>query len=149
MRPHETESWKAAFQQSISAELLERLTDYSRSERMYRRLLQEGKGNGYLLSVHGKPHGIAWWDATREDIPGYAQIICIHSLPENWRRGYGSKLMDYLICEIARAGYFNAMLWMFVANGRARKFYEAKGFRATDKTQPAFGSREICYVRAL
>ena len=105
-------------------------------------LLQEHRGNGYILSVDNKPHCIAWWDSTREqDMPGYAEIICIHSLPGNWHRGYGSQMMDRLLADIACAGYSDVMLWVFADNERARRFYEAKGFRETGKTQPACRKR--------
>jgi hypothetical protein len=74
----QTESWKAAFHQILSPELLKKLTNIEQSEEMYRRILQEHKGNGYILSVDNKPHCIAWWDQARaQDMPGYAEIICI------------------------------------------------------------------------
>lgn len=146
----QTESWKAAFRQILPAGLLAKYTDLSWATAMYRRLLQENKGNGYLLSVDGKPHCIAWWDAAREtDWPEYAEIICLHSLREHWRQGYGSKMMDRLLSDIAGAGYSNVMLWVFEANERARKFYEAKGFHATGRIRPAFESSERCYERKL
>ena len=142
----QTESWKAAFQHILPDELLVKLTNMERATEMYKRLLQEGKGNGYILSIDGKPHCIAWWDATREkDMPGYAEIICIHSLKENWGQGYGSRMMDKVLSDIASAGYSKVMLWVFVDNERARKFYEAKGFHVTDRLKPAFGTSEICY----
>lgn len=55
----QTESWKAAFGHILPDELLVRLTNMERATEMYKRLLQEEKGNGYLLSVDGKPHCIA------------------------------------------------------------------------------------------
>ncbi len=146
----QTESWKAAFSQILSPELLEKMTNIQQSTEMYRHLLQNHKGNGYILSVDNRPHGIAWWDSTREqDMPGYAEIICIHSLPENWHRGYGSKMMDRLLSDIACAGYSDVMLWVFAENKRARRFYEAKGFHRTGRTQPAYETSEICYERRL
>ena len=61
--------------------------------------------------VEGTPHCIAWWDATREnDMPGYAELICIHSLQNLWRKGYGSKMMDAVLRGIAAAGYTKVML---------------------------------------
>lgn len=146
----QTESWKAAFQQIVPAERLAACTDIGRATEMYQQLLQKKAGNGYILSVDGQPHCIAWWDSTREkNRPGYAEIICIHSLQARWRQGYGSRMMDRLLSDIVSAGYFKVMLWVFADNRRARKFYEAKGFHATDKVQPAFGTSEICYELIL
>jgi ribosomal protein S18 acetylase RimI-like enzyme len=57
--------------------------------------------------------------------------------------------MDRLLDDITAAGYANVMLWVFVENERARKFYEAKGFVPTEKTHPSFDSIEICYMKKL
>ena len=81
----QTESWKAAFDGIIPAERLAESTKMEHAVDMYQRLLAAHKGNGYILELDGKPHCIAWWDATREkDMPGTAELICIHSLRDNW-----------------------------------------------------------------
>jgi ribosomal protein S18 acetylase RimI-like enzyme len=146
----QTESWKAAFKGILSEDVLKKTTDIDRVTAMYKGLLDEQKGNGYILEIDGKPHCFAYWDQTREkDMPGVAEIICIHSVQNNWRKGYGSRMMDRLLEDITAAGYAYVMLWVFVENERARKFYEAKGFIPTEKTQPAFDSIEICYTKKL
>lgn len=146
----QTESWKAAFCSIIPPGLLAKCTDVERTSAMYRRLLQENRGNGYILFVGEKPHCIAWWDAARdENMAGFAEIICIHSLKDNWRQGYGSRMMDRLLSDISASGYKKVMLWVFTENERARRFYEANGFHATDRVQPAFSALEMCYERSL
>ena len=91
----QTESWKSAFREIVPAEILAECTELEPARAMYRRLLSEGFGNGYLLELDGKAHCIAWWSEARdEDVAGCAELICIHSLPENWRRGYGSAMME-------------------------------------------------------
>lgn len=144
------ESWKAAFHDILPEEVLTKYTDIEHATNMYRKLLEDNRGNGYILEIDGNAHCIAYWDATREkDMPDVAEIICIHSLQDNWRKGYGSKMMDRVLTDIAAAGYTKVMLWVFEENERARSFYEAKGFYATEKTQPAFGSSEICYEKSI
>lgn len=144
----QTESWKAAFKTILPEDVLTRCTNYDKAKQMYQRLLEEKKGNGYLLEINGKGHCIAWWDAAREEnMPDYAEIICIHSLQENWRRGFGSRMMDRLLEDIANAGYGNTMLWVFEENERARKFYEAKGFRKSEKSKTSLNTLEVMYVR--
>ena len=102
----QTESWKAAFAGIVPAELLAQCTSVGRAEKMYARLLAEQQGNGYILELDGKPHCVAWWDATREeDMPGAAELRCIHSLPENWRRGCGSRMMERVLADVKAAGY--------------------------------------------
>lgn len=122
----------------------------NRATKMYKRLLDEHIGNGYILEVNGTPKCIAWWDKARDDdMPDYAELICIHSLKDNWRKGYGTKMMEKLLTDIKNAGYTKVMLWVFTDNDRARKFYEARGFVTYGKTKSCFDKQEICYERNL
>lgn len=144
----QTTSWKVAFKNIIGDDDLKRLTNLDRVTAMYSRLLNENKGNGYIGELDGKPHCIAYWDRARDaEMSQCAEIILIHSLPDNWRKGFGSKMMDVLLADISNAGYPSAILWVFIENERARKFYEAKGFVATDKVKLALGTTEICYIK--
>ena len=146
----QTESWKAAFVGIISAERLAESTKMEHAVDMYQRLLAAHKGNGYILELDGKPHCIAWWDATREkDMPGTAELICIHSLRDNWHKGYGSRMMERVLADAKSAGYARIMLWVFDRNVRAIRFYEAHGFAASGRKQPAFGAVEEMYIREL
>lgn len=142
----QTESWKAAFAGILDADTLTTRTDISRATAMYKRLLDEKKGNGYILSVDDKAHCIAYWDMARDAaFHGKAELICIHSLPDNWHKGYGSQMMDRVLKDIKDAGYSEVVLWVFRENARARAFYEAKGFALTDYTKPAFDAEEVLY----
>lgn len=144
----QTESWKAAFNDILSSDVLNKCTDINRATAMYKRLLDNQIGNGYILEVEGKPHMIAYWDATREDdMSGYAELICIHSLPNNWRKGYGSKMMAHLLNDIVEAGFNKTMLWVFEKNDRARRFYEANGFVKSHSVKKGFDATEVMYVR--
>ena len=146
----QTESWKAAFKDILTEEELTRCTNLERATGMYAGLLEAKKGNGYLLEVDGKGHCIAWWDATREaDMEGWAELICIHSLQNNWGKGYGSKMMDKVLEDMAKVGYSKVMLWVFEENQRARKFYEAKGFVKSEKSKTIKGVTEVMYVLEL
>ena len=146
----QTESWKAAFADIVPAELLAQCTSLERAGKMYARLLSERRGNGYILELDGRAHCIAWWDTAKsEDMPGAAELRCIHSLPDNWRRGYGSRMMERVLADVKAAGYETIVLWVFVRNERAIRFYEAQGFTFGGRKQPAFGTTEEMYVRAL
>ena len=146
----QTESWKAAFKDILTEKELTRCTNLERATQMYAGLLEAKKGNGYLLEVGGKGHCIAWWDATREaDMEGWAELICIHSLQNNWGKGYGSKMMDKVLEDMAKAGYSKVMLWVFEENQKARKFYEAKGFVKGEKSKTIKGVTEVMYVLEL
>ena len=146
----QTESWKAAFKGIIDDEMLEKCTDILKARLMYQRLLDDNKGNGYILTVDDKPHCIAYWDKARDsDLIGKAELICIHSLPDNWHKGFGSKMMDLVLEDIKKSGYSEVVLWVFRDNLRARAFYEAKGFVLNDVTKAAFDSEEVLYSKVL
>lgn len=146
----QTESWKAAFVGIVPADLLEKSTEFTRTENMYAKLLNEGKGNGYILEIDGQAHCIAYWDASREkDMPGYAELICIHSLQDRWHLGYGSQMMEQVLGDIKNAGFEKVMLWVFEENIRAISFYKKHGFAANGKRQEAFGSIEVMYEKIL
>ena len=148
----QTASWRTAFRDILPAEVLEGLTEFSRTEEMYRRVLAQDAFHGTLLLLNGMPHGIAFWSRCRAPAPGQedaAELVCIHSLPDNWRRGYGSRMMDRVLDEMRRAGFRQVMLWVFAENTRARRFYEAHGFAPTGREQAGFGAREMEYAREL
>ena len=144
----QTESWKAAFEGILDADTLMRCTNMDRATEMYRRLLDENIGHGYLLFVDGKAHCLAYWDAARDaEFIGKAELIAIHSLPDNWHKGYGGQMMDWVLQDIKEAGYPEVVLWVFRDNHRARAFYEAKGFRLTDISRPLLDTEEVLYSK--
>lgn len=146
----QTESWKAAFKDIVDADTLSRCTEAEKATDMYRGLLNEDKGNGYILYLDNQPHCIAYWDAARdEEFSGKAELICIHSLPDNWHKGYGEAMMKKILGDMEIAGFKEAVLWVFTDNKRARSFYEANGFKATEYKKPCLGTEEICYEKAL
>lgn len=142
----QTESWKAAFKDILSPEDLACYADVDKAEQMYKHLLEEQIANGRILFVGGKPYCIAYWDKSREEaMMGYAELICIHSLQEQWHKGYGTRMMNYVLNEVRKQGYRNIHLWVFADNVRARKFYESIGFGATAITKETLGACEIMY----
>ncbi len=146
----QTESWRAAFSQILDPELLDKCTDISKAVAMYKQLLVDNIGNGYILTIDDKPHCISYWDAARDkEYKGKAELICIHSLPDNWHKGFGSMMMDHVLSDIKKAEYSEVVLWVFRDNVRAKAFYEAKGFEFTGISQPAFGTEEVLYSRKL
>lgn len=146
----QTESWKAAFKDILPDEVLKKTTEINRATAMYKQLIDERIGHGYILEIDGEPHCIAWWDKARDDdMPDYAEIICIHSLENKWRKGYGTKMMDQVLADIKNLGYRKVMLWVFVSNDRARRFYENCGFVTYGKVKHSFDTQEICYEKKL
>lgn len=144
------ESWKSAFADIISAEDLKRCTDIEKAEAMYENILKSGCAEMSILEIDGTPHCIAAWSKARNPLfSDCAEIICIHSLCDNWGQGYGSMMMNYIIDEIKKSGYNSVLLWVFEKNTRARSFYEKHGFKLTDKTQISYDAVEVMYRKEL
>lgn len=146
----QVESWRAAYGNIISREALSKYLDMEYVTSIYKKVLENKKGNGYIMQAEGADHCIAYWDKARNcPEPGIAELICIHSLQTNWRKGLGSKMMEKICTDMADQGYSQVILWVFEKNIRARKFYEANGFKKTDKAQSSLGEDEVCYIRSL
>ena len=58
-------------------------------------------------------------------------------------------MMERVLADVKAAGYTKLQLWVFTDNVRAIRFYEAQGFTFGGRKQPAFGTTEDMYVRAL
>ncbi len=142
----QTESWKSAFADIISAEDMEKYTDIVKAEAMYENVRESGYAEMSILEIDGKPHCIAAWSKARNpQFSDCAELICIHSLGENRGKGFGSIMMNHILNEIKNSGYNGVLLWVFEKNTCARSFYEKHGFELTDNTQISYGAVEVMY----
>ena len=146
----QTESWKSAFANIISADDLKKYTDIVKAESMYKNVLKSGYAEISVLEIDGKPHCIAAWSKARNpEFSDSAELICIHSLCDNWGKGYGTMMINHILDEIKNSGYNSVVLWVFEKNTRARSFYEKHGFVLTDNTQTTYGAVEVMYRKDL
>ena len=146
----QTESWKSAFADIISADDLKKYTDIVKAESMYKNVLKSGYAEVSILEIDGKPHCIAAWSKARNpEFSDSAELICIHSLCNNWGKGYGTMMMNHIFNEIKNSGYNSVVLWVFENNTRARIFYEKHGFVLTGNTQTVYGAVEVMYRKDL
>ena len=146
----QTQSWKTAFHHILSAEELEKSTNIDNVEEMYRKVLSHGIVHLEIELVDEKPYYIAGWSQNRNQLGSEtAELICIHSLENQRRQGYGSVMMKHLLHEIKQAGYSEVILWVFEKNQIARNFYEKHGFVLTDKTKEAQGIVELLYSKKI
>lgn len=146
----QTESWKSAFSDIISAEDMERYTDIAKAEAMYENVLKSGYAEISILEIDGNPHCIAAWSKARNhQFSDCAELICIHSLCDKWNKGYDSMMMNHIIDEINNSGYNSVLLWVFEKNTRARSFYEKHGFELANNTQISYDAVEVMYRKEL
>jgi GNAT superfamily N-acetyltransferase len=61
--------------------------------------------------------------------PEEGELWAIYVRPSEWRTGTGTILIGAAVEQLSRAGYTEALLWVFEANRRARSFYEHHGWR--------------------
>ena len=61
--------------------------------------------------------------------------------PERWGEGVGQALMARALEQLRASGLLEALLWVHADNRRARRFYEAGGWRldGAEKEQEEFG----------
>ena len=146
----QTESWKAAFADILSPEELARCTNLQKVEQMYHSVLRHDGCNLAIALVDEHPHCIAAWGKNRCDLGDtVGELICIHSLQNNWAKGYGSAMMEYVLAQLQQANYESVILWVFEENTRARKFYEKHGFELTEQKKLANGIAELMYRKKL
>lgn len=146
----QTESWKSAFADIISAEDMGRCTDIVKAEAMYENVLKSGYAEMSILEIDGKPHCIAAWSKARNpQFSDCVELICIHSLSKNQGKGFGSMMMNHIIDEIKNSGYNSVLLWVFEKNTRGRRFYEKHGFELTDNAQISYDAVEVMYRKDL
>lgn len=137
-------SWRSGFVDLITKAVMDRYADYEKVAARYKELLKDSSRHGYLLSIDGEPHCMAFWDVSREEtMPDYAELLCIHSKPGNWGKGCGTAMMERVIADAKAAGYKKMMIWMFEENTRALKLYEKFGFRRNGIKKDLLGAVEM------
>jgi len=62
--------------------------------------------------------------------PSMGEIVAVNLCPASWRQGLGRELLLVAISRLRAAGFTEATLWVLHGNERARRFYEALGWRA-------------------
>jgi GNAT superfamily N-acetyltransferase len=76
----------------------------------------------HAVWVAGAPDGFASVDG--------CELVTLYVHPRAWGRGLGAALHDAAVGHLRSHGCRSATLWVFEANARARRFYEARGWRA-------------------
>lgn len=144
------QSWRTAFRGILPEDTLDQLTALAKNEAMYSQVLTAGLIEGWLLFLDDAPHAMAFWGPSRdEETQGWAELICIHSLPDNWGRGYGGPLLEKVLAQAKSAGYKKIMLWVFEENVRACRFYTKHGFVPTGLRRSYCTAAEVQYAREL
>jgi len=151
-------SWQRAYQGLIPQAYLDGLDPVLREGRWSQALTEADWSQGGTLVVADDGDvmlGFANAQASRDEDADarVAEIWAIYVAPDAYGHGYGRELMAATLDCLAQLAYAQVTLWVLDTNERARRFYEAAGFRADGAVKVddsrGFPLREVRYRRPL
>ena len=115
----------------------------------------EPRSGALVAELDGRVVGSAFWGPARDGDPtnDLAEVYAIYLDPDALGRGIGRSLFAATVDAVVASGFSSAVLWVLESNGRARRFYEAAGWRpdGTTKTEerPGGALHELRYARTF
>ncbi len=151
-------SWQATYRGLIPDEIIARVVrgEATRAER-FRELFgdPDNERRGWVATHQEAVVGMAIscpsHDPDASDRTG--EIEAIYLDPDFIGRGIGRSLLAHVVNDLRDQGFEEATLWVLDSNTRARRFYEAAGWRFDGSTKederPGGVLHEIRYRRTL
>jgi GNAT superfamily N-acetyltransferase len=102
----------------------------------------------FVAEVGGRVVGVVQVGPDRED-PALGLLRGLAVEPAAQGAGVGAALYDHAVAWLREAGFAEAVLWVFEANGHARGFYERRGWSADGATATAAAAPELRYRHTL
>ena len=122
------EAWKTAYAGIVPQSYLNGIREQDKSKRLREGLIRVPHMRYFVLCEDDVPVGAASLHRARnDDLPDAAEFSFFYFLPEAWRKGYGTMLLDFLKHESASAGFLRICCWVLEQNHRAVSFYESQG----------------------
>lgn len=150
-------SWQAAYAELLPAEIIAEMVAGT-ARRVARLHGQLGGPSTVRIWVADRADEIVGFamvgPTTEPDMPaGTGEVHAIYLAREAWDVGIGRALMARAVQDLADKGFERAVLWVLSSNARARRFYEAAGWRpdGTVKVEERAGSSmdEVRYGRTV
>lgn len=146
------QTWRAAYRDIVPESVLASLSVDRRAEEWRRGI--DSNPKLVLVAEHGGR--IDGWVAVGrgrdEDARSDGEIYALYVSPERWQQGLGRALMQEGEEELWRRGVPRIVLWVLEQNDRARRFYDAAGYRPDGRDKDVrFDStmlRELRYEKA-
>jgi ribosomal protein S18 acetylase RimI-like enzyme len=143
--------WQHAYRGLVPAAMLDALNVDAR-ERFWQReigILAPDR-RPWLADADGQIAGFVAAGPSHDDgaQSTMGEVYAIYVMPECWGRGVGNSLLAHAERDLRGHGYAEATLWVFAANHRTRRFYEAAGWQpdGTEKTE-TIGGADLSEVR--
>ena len=125
-------AWRAAYEHAFGTDRLARLSDEQRASGWRARLADPAERTRVLVADHdGEGIGFAMNGPSRDPDAraSVRELYAIYADPSRWSRGVGRELMRGVVSALRELGFDEATLWVLGDNPRARRFYEAGGWR--------------------
>jgi RimJ/RimL family protein N-acetyltransferase len=151
-------SWQRGYQGLMPQAYLDGLDPALRTGRWAQSLAEADWSQGGTLVVaddDGVMLGFANAQPSRDEDADstVAEVRAIYLAPDVYGKGYGRELMTATLDYLVQLDYAQVTLWVLDTNARARRFYEAAGFRADGAVKVdngrGFPLREVRYRRSL
>ncbi|UZJ43206.1 GNAT family N-acetyltransferase [Marinimicrobium sp. C6131] len=123
-------AWRAAYQPFMPNEFLKTLNAANNLSELRARLANQNSdftlsvaeecGQVVAFSIVGKPR--------YEAAPRTIELWAVNVLPEYWRRGIGTSLVERAIAFSSRSGFNSIELWCIKGNTPAQETYKKLGF---------------------
>lgn len=138
-------TWQQAYAQVFPREFLDSLSVERRAQ-MWEEAAQDQAVDVLVAKEGGRVVGFASSGPARDE-EGAGEVYAIYVEPERWGAGVGRALMERTLKALADRGYREAVLWVLEDNPRARRFYEAGGWRLEHGRSEQIGGVEARVVR--
>lgn len=136
-------SWQAAYREILPAQFLAGLSAGRRRE-----VWASNFGDRQVLLAEHDGKIMGFISVVSTEDPNLGEVQAIYLDPAIYRRGVGTELMKAGESRLSEMGFTDGILWVFVDNAAARRFYEAMGW--TPEARIALmelGGRQVTEIR--
>lgn len=143
------DSWQAAYHGIVPDAYLQGFT-YSKREDAFRRALESGAEETYLLEDNDRDVGILTIGPCRDadlDSATIGEIWGIYLSPSYWHKGNGRMLVGDAEKILYDRGCREVVLWVLEDNMEARYFYEAMGYHQDGGTKTTELGKQLTVIR--
>jgi GNAT superfamily N-acetyltransferase len=138
----EVRAWRWAYVDFIEDE------DMITVDERVQRWLTAPTDGAFVADLDGRVVGVVQAGPDADD-PSVGRIRGLYVEPAAQGAGVGTTLYEHARAELCAAGYAEAVLWVFEANGHARGFYERRGWAPDGATGVAAEAPELRYRQNL
>lgn len=138
-------TWRHAYRGLIDDEYLDALDPEARARR-WTHILEGRRSTVLVAETGGEVAGFASVGPSDQD--GWGEVYAIYVLPSRWGHGLGARLLRRGEDALSQAGFDRALLWVLEGNGRARRFYEKRGWKPGKPVRlEDIGARQLTELR--